>query len=130
MEIWVGGFEEEGLTEAVKGGAPWVGNGEAGRAFKVVALGGIAKEAAIRASNRSIGSFYVTVKKCALTHVKRSRRVCAEGANYMVGIMIIEAAHHDRPDISTIVAITIAQVNEMGSLGNINAVVREFEACG
>ena len=92
MEIWVGGFEEEGLTEAVKGGAPWVGNGEAGRALKVVALRGIAKEAAVGTTNRAVCGFDIAMKEGPLAHVDCSGGIGTKGTDDVVGIVIIESA--------------------------------------
>jgi len=47
VEVGVGGFEEEGLAEVIEGDAPRIGDGEAGGAFEVVTLGGVAEEAAV-----------------------------------------------------------------------------------
>lgn len=107
VEVGVGSFEEEGLAKVIESGAPWVGDGEAGGAFEVVALRAVAEEASVRATDGAVGGFDITVEEGAFAHVDGAGGVSTEGADDVVGVVVVETAQDDFADIGFVVAVGI-----------------------
>jgi len=130
VEVGVGSFEEEGLSEAVEGGAPGVGNGEAGSALEVVALRGVAEESAVGAADGAVGGFDVGMEKGAFAHVDGAGGIGAKGGDDVVGVVIVEAAEDDFADVYFVVVVGVLQEDEVVALGDVNSVVGDFESGG
>jgi hypothetical protein len=130
VEVGVGGFEEKGLAVAIEGGAPGVGDGEAGGAFEVVALGRVAEEAAIGTADGAVGGFDVAVEEGAFAHVDGAGGIGAEGADDVVGVVIIESAEDDFADVGFVVAVGVFEEDEVVSLSDVNAVVGDLKSGG
>ena len=123
VEIGVGSFEEKGLAEAVEGGAPGVGYGEAGRALEFVELRGVAKESAVGTADGAVGGFDVGVEEGAFAHVDGTRGIGAEGGNNVVGVVVVESAEDDFADVGFVVLVCVLEADEMVALRDVNAVV-------
>jgi len=123
MEIGVGGFEKEGLAVVIEGGAPGVGDGEAGGALEVVALRAVAEEAAVGTADGAVGRFDVAVEEGAFAHVDGAGGVGTEGADDVVGVVVVEAAEDDFADVGFVVAVGVFEEDEVVSLSEVDAVV-------
>ena len=129
-EVGVGGVGKERLSPFVEGGAPRVGDGEAGGAFEVLALWAVAEEAAVGGADGAVGGFDVAVEEGAFAHVDGAGRVGAEGADDVVGVVVVEAAEDDFSGVGAVVAVGVLEEDEVGSLGDIDAFGSELEAGG
>jgi len=130
VEVGVGSFEEKGLAEVIEGGAPGVGDGEAGGAFEVVALRAVSEESAIGAADGPVGGFDVAVEEGPFAHVDGAGRVGAEGADDVVGVVVVEAAENDFANVGFVVAVGVFEEDEVVALGDVDAVVGNFKSGG
>ena len=130
VEVGVGSFEEERLAEVIEGGAPRVGDGEAGGALEVVALRAVAEKSAVGTADGAVGRFDVAVEEGPLPHVDGAGGIGAEGADDVVGVVVIESAEDDFANVGFIVAVGIFEEDEVVALGDVDAVVRDFESGG
>ena len=123
MEVGVGGFEEEGLAEAIESGAPGVWDGKAGGAFEMIALRGETEEAAVGTADGTVRRFDVGVKEGAFAHVDGAGGIGAEGGDDVVGVVVVEAAEDDLADVGFVITVGVLQADEVIALRDVNAVV-------
>ena len=125
-----GGVNKEILTPAVEDVAPGIGDIHLDGALQHAALRAVAEESAIDAAHRAVRGLDVAVQKNAFAEHERAAGIGGVGTDGVVRIVGIEAAENDLGAVGLVVAVGVAEQDEVRLLGKINAFGGELEADG